>query len=111
MNRHPLMAHSFDARTGFSTFECLAPAARSVHLVGDFNHWRRGSLRLIRRGGRWHVRVRLAAGRYRFGFEVDGRVGSIAVAEVPLCFRPLTDAWLRAATHHWTCRAHRWKWN
>ena len=55
-------------------FVLVAPAARSVALVGDFNDWDVGALPLQRASadGVWTVTVPLAAGRYRYTFVVNG---------------------------------------
>jgi 1,4-alpha-glucan branching enzyme len=49
------------------------PAARQVHLVGDFNGWREGQA-LMRRGpdGYWRARLRLPRGRFLFRYRADG---------------------------------------
>jgi hypothetical protein len=56
-------------------FELHAPGAQVVELVGTFNHWRPGSIRL--RGpdasGYWTTTVALAEGRYEYLFLVNGR--------------------------------------
>jgi len=55
-------------------FVLLAPAARTVAIVGDFNDWQVGStpLRATAAGGAWTVEVPLAPGRHRYAFVVDG---------------------------------------
>lgn len=57
-------------------FVLVAPDARTVSLVGDFNDWRPGAtpLRAAGRDGVWTVEVPLEAGRYTYSFVVDGRV-------------------------------------
>ena len=56
-------------------FELVAPAAKSVELVGTFNDWKPGSFTLQGpdKGGRWQIVVDLPAGRYEYQFLVDGR--------------------------------------
>jgi 1,4-alpha-glucan branching enzyme len=50
-----------------------APAARTVALVGSFNHWNPGAHPLRRdRDGWWSVAVWLPAGEYDYLFLVDG---------------------------------------
>jgi hypothetical protein len=51
-----------------------APASSSVTVVGDFNDWNPSATPLAPTGtGEWTVRLRLAPGRYRYTFLVDGR--------------------------------------
>lgn len=56
-------------------FEIHAPDAHSVELVGTFTDWRAGQLRLIGpdAAGHWTADVDLPAGRYEYGFLVDGK--------------------------------------
>lgn len=53
-------------------FVLVAPAARSVALVGDFNDWNATPLAPVRAGGVWTVTVPLAPGKYTYNFVVDG---------------------------------------
>jgi hypothetical protein len=53
-------------------FVLVAPAARSVALVGDFNDWNATPLVPVREGGVWTVTVPLAPGKYTYNFVVDG---------------------------------------
>ncbi len=55
-------------------FEFDAPDARSVQVLGDFNHWSR-DVNLMQRGadGRWRVTTLLPPGRYVYAYLVDGR--------------------------------------
>jgi hypothetical protein len=55
-------------------FVLVAPAARQVSLVGDFNDWQVGSapLRAVPAAGVWTIEVPLAPGRHRYAFVVDG---------------------------------------
>ena len=54
-------------------FSCRAPEASSVHLVGDFTHWQRNPINLVRQAdGVWKTSVPLAAGTYHYRFLVDG---------------------------------------
>ena len=46
--------------------------AKSVELVGDFNAWKPGLLRMIQSGGVWTLSVPVAAGRHKYLFLVDG---------------------------------------
>jgi hypothetical protein len=56
------------------TFVFMAPAARSVAVVGDFDGWDRARMPMRREGsGLWTLDVPLAPGRYQYAFVVDGR--------------------------------------
>ena len=56
-------------------FELHAPGARQVELVGNFNHWQPGTIRLSGpdAAGHWTATVALPEGRYEYQFLVDGR--------------------------------------
>lgn len=63
------------ARHGQTTvqFVLVAPTATSVALVGDFNDWDVAATPLRRgAGGTWSAALRLAPGRHRYAFVVDG---------------------------------------
>ena len=55
-------------------FVFVAPDARTVSLVGDFNAWDRTAVQLTRAaaGGTWTATVALPAGRHEYAFLVDG---------------------------------------
>ena len=56
-------------------FVFVAPDARRVALVGDFNAWDRDATQLQRggvNGGVWTVSLALPAGRHEYAFVVDG---------------------------------------
>jgi hypothetical protein len=54
-------------------FACLAPAARTVFLVGTFNGWDAKATPMIKDAkGNWDVAVALPPGRHEFKFVVDG---------------------------------------
>lgn len=84
--RRPVNAQSISApaRTVASSnvsdvalrLELVAPTATHVAIVGDFNQWNPTSLPMRRSadGRTWEIEVRLAPGRYTYGFVVDGRV-------------------------------------
>jgi len=57
-------------------FSVVAPAAASVSIVGDFNHWNPTTLPMTRSadGRRWEVEVRLPLGRYSYAFLIDGKI-------------------------------------
>ena len=54
-------------------FRCKAPKAKSVELVGDFNAWKPGLLKM-RRGeaGGWTFELPVRPGRLKYLFLVDG---------------------------------------
>lgn len=56
-------------------FEIHAPGAERVDLVGDFNHWTPGAIRLNGpdASGHWTVDVDLPEGRYEYQFLVNGK--------------------------------------
>lgn len=54
-------------------FVLVAPDARSVSLVGDFNDWDAAATPLrASPAGAWSAAVRLTPGRHRYAFVVDG---------------------------------------
>ena len=55
-------------------FVFVAPGARNVSVVGDFNGWDANATPMRRTDGRttWSVAVPLAAGRHVYAFVVDG---------------------------------------
>lgn len=53
-------------------FVLVAPQAASVSLVGDFNDWDPGRSPMQTAQGVWATAVRLAPGRYRYAFLVNG---------------------------------------
>jgi hypothetical protein len=56
------------------TFVFMAPGARSVAVVGDFDGWDRARMPMRRAAsGLWTLDVPLAPGRYQYAFVVDGR--------------------------------------
>lgn len=56
-------------------FTFMAPGAREVYLVGDFNGWKISGDSLLwqKEEGVWQKRVFLGPGRYRYKFVVDGQ--------------------------------------
>ena len=58
-------------RWGSASF---APAAHSVHLVGDFNRWSLAATPMRRmKAGWWRCQLRLDPGVYRFKYYADGK--------------------------------------
>jgi 1,4-alpha-glucan branching enzyme len=55
-------------------FYCVAPEAREVVIVGDFNSWTAGVHRLERRpDGSWYIQLPLTHGHHHYRFVVDGQ--------------------------------------
>jgi 1,4-alpha-glucan branching enzyme len=55
-------------------FVCLAPGAKRVTLVGDFNDWHPEAMPLKRHvDGSWCVQVTLGHGHHHYQFLVDGK--------------------------------------
>lgn len=56
-------------------FVVLAPAAREVALVGEFNGWDPAAMPMRRAAdGTWFLEAPIAPGRHRYAFLVDGRL-------------------------------------
>jgi hypothetical protein len=53
-------------------FRLKAPSAKSVELVGDFNAWAPGLLKLSRAGDVWSIVVPVPTGTRKYLFLVDG---------------------------------------
>ena len=55
------------------SFHCLAPEAKSVSLVGDFNQWNPASNPMKQMpDGAWLLTLELRHGHHRYAFLVDG---------------------------------------
>lgn len=55
-------------------FEFLAPEAKQVFLVGDFNNWDTGAHPMKKHEGeRWETSIDLKPGRYEYRFFVDSK--------------------------------------
>ncbi len=55
------------------SFFCFAPEAKSVLLIGDFNHWNPTANPMQRRpDGWWSLQVPLTHGHHQYQFLVDG---------------------------------------
>jgi 1,4-alpha-glucan branching enzyme len=66
------MAKTEEAKS-VQEFYYSAPEANSVQLVGDFTHWQRKPINLVKQGNEvWKTSVALAAGTYHYRFLVDG---------------------------------------
>ena len=57
------------------TFSLLAPEAKDVYIVGDFNNWKADepSRLELMPDGRWEKRIALKSGVYKYKFIVDGK--------------------------------------
>ena len=54
-------------------FICVAPQARSVSLVGDFNQWKPEAHPMRRTPDQaWMITLELPHGHHRYAFSVDG---------------------------------------
>lgn len=60
------------SKTDTLQFVLVAPQAASVALVGDFNDWDPARSPMQTANGIWATVVRLAPGRYRYAFLVNG---------------------------------------
>lgn len=70
----PTMTAVTATRSRPIVFELDAPKARSVQVVGDFNHWSRdGGTMQLGADGHWRLTTLLPPGRYIYAFLVDGR--------------------------------------
>src|ERR1700728_2024224 len=55
-------------------FVCVAPGAKRVTLVGDFNDWHPEAMPLKRQvDGSWSLQVTLGHGHHHYQFLVDGK--------------------------------------
>jgi predicted carbohydrate-binding protein with CBM48 len=57
----------------FVQFTFVAPAAKRVTLVGDFNDWDVSRTPMAQSGGVWIVVVPMTAGRHQYSYVVDGK--------------------------------------
>lgn len=70
MNRNPYSAHRNLRAVNFVS---VAPEARAVSLVGDFNHWDPQAHPMQRQpDGAWALKVELRHGHHRYAFSMDG---------------------------------------
>jgi 1,4-alpha-glucan branching enzyme len=62
-----------DESKSVQEFFYSAPEANSVQLVGDFTHWQRNPINLVKQAdGVWKTSIALAAGTYHYRFLADG---------------------------------------
>ena len=57
----------------FVKFSFVAPSAKKVYLVGDFNDWDLSRTPMAQSGGVWTVVVPMPAGRHQYSYVVDGK--------------------------------------
>jgi len=56
-------------------FICIAPEAKEVSLVGDFNDWQPAGHPMKRNvDGSWHLSVSLGHGGHHYQFLIDGQL-------------------------------------
>ena len=71
---HPLARHGARKVIKPINFTCIAPEAKRVTLVGDFNDWDPNAHPLKRRvDGSWTVQVPIGHGHHHYQFLVDGK--------------------------------------
>jgi len=71
----PINAAAKKTKTAISSieFKLVAPDAKTVYLVGDFNDWNTSQYRLRRyKDGTYKKKLQLKPGRYQYLFLVDG---------------------------------------
>jgi hypothetical protein len=72
----PVLAHAVDPRAVGGAirvqFVLVAPAARHVAVVGDFNDWNPATSPLESVGGVWSSEAVVSAGRHDYAFVIDG---------------------------------------
>ncbi len=55
-------------------FICLAPGAKTVSLMGDFNDWHPASHPMKKQAdGAWLIQVQMNHGHHHYQFNVDGK--------------------------------------
>ena len=69
---HPWSRGREASRADLLQFVLVAPQAASVSLVGDFNDWDPKRSPMQTAQGVWATALRLAPGRYRYAFLVNG---------------------------------------
>jgi 1,4-alpha-glucan branching enzyme len=72
LNHPHITRHSAKNSIKLVNFYCAAPHARSVELVGDFNHWHALPMRRSVDGW-WFAQVELCHGHHQYLFLVDGK--------------------------------------
>jgi len=76
-NAHPLFSHDrYSAKKMAKpiNFICVAPEAKQVHLMGDFNDWSQEANPMKRQpDGAWLLQLPLHHGHHHYRFLVDGK--------------------------------------
>ena len=55
-------------------FLCIAPEAKSVHVIGSFNDWNPTGHPMQRNpDGGWHAQIPLSHGHHHYMFLIDGK--------------------------------------
>lgn len=69
----PKNRYSAKSSTRLINFTYLNPTARSVSVIGDFNHWHPSANPMMRQpDGGWSVQIPMHHGHHRYQFLVDG---------------------------------------
>ena len=72
-NQPPAERYSAKRTRHHVNFYCVAPQAKSVRLVGDFNGWELAATPMLRMpDGSWIASLELNHGHHRYLFIVDG---------------------------------------
>ena len=70
---YPVPRLSVHKTTRMVNFRCLAPQAKEVYLVGDFNQWNPSTHPMKRQvDGTWAIQVQLPHGYQHYRYLVDG---------------------------------------
>ena len=108
LGAHPVPGADGIDGAGGVAFAVWAPAARHVSVVGDWNHWDRGTDPLHRLDGGevWGGVVSSAREGHRYKFAVTGPDGSTVEHADPLAFRtegaPATGSMVHRSRHEWS---------
>lgn len=69
-----ILCDECDSSTEPITFQCQAPEAGTVFLIGEFNDWNPSTHPMHRQAdGSWVLQLPLAHGRHYYQFLVDGK--------------------------------------
>jgi len=65
--------YSAKKSTTLINFLCVAPQARHISLIGDFNNWEPNANPMKRMpDGGWHIQIHLHHGHHKYLFLIDG---------------------------------------
>ncbi|HEX2192812.1 MAG TPA: 1,4-alpha-glucan branching protein GlgB [Acidimicrobiales bacterium] len=90
-----------------TSFAVWAPNARSVRVVGDFNHWdgRQHAMRSMGSSGVWEIFVPGVQPGSRYKYEILTGAGHLTLKADPLAFatelRPGTNSLITRSEHRW----------